>query len=166
MKIKQVILIGLLLPASLVFAYLNGRDGGSQPIAYNHNMHVQENDMECLDCHVYAEDGARASIPNVELCRDCHEEASTESEAEAALLSYVNDNRRIPWRQINVVPDYAYFSHRRHVKLGELDCVACHGEVGEMVKPVSEPFQEVTMDWCMDCHEARNVSNDCYACHR
>ncbi len=166
MKTKRIFLIGILMLASLAIAFVNADKRNIQPIAYNHNKHVEENDMECLDCHVYAEENAQASIPNIEDCIVCHEEAVTESESESTLLSYIQENKVIPWRQVYVVPDYAYFSHRRHVKLGELDCTICHGDVGRFAEPISEPFVEPVMDWCMDCHEEKNVSNDCYACHR
>ena len=166
--LKEIILFGLLAGVVLLVAgFINSDDSSSmQPIAYNHFKHVEENGMECLDCHQFAEENARASIPNTESCADCHEEAITESEAEANLLSFINDKRRIEWRQIYLVPDYAYFSHRRHVKLGKLECIVCHGDVGKMTEPITQQFVEPTMEWCMDCHEMNNVSNDCYACHR
>lgn len=119
-----------------------------------------------MDCHKYAEENSRASIPNIETCRDCHDEVVSGSEEEAKLLSFVKENRRIPWRQIYAVPDYAYFSHRRHVKLGQLECSTCHGEVQNFTSPISKPLKMVTMEWCMECHRRNQVSNDCYACHR
>ncbi|MFQ5705978.1 MAG: cytochrome c3 family protein [bacterium] len=137
-----------------------------QPIAYNHNKHVEEAGMECLDCHKYAEENARASIPNIEVCQDCHDEALSDSEAEKTLVAYIKNKKRIPWQQNYFVPDYAYFSHRRHVKLGKLDCAVCHGDVAKLTRPISQPFVKMKMDWCRDCHEQRKVSNDCYACHR
>ncbi|MFQ5865193.1 MAG: cytochrome c3 family protein [bacterium] len=137
-----------------------------QPVAYNHYIHVEENGMECLECHQYAEVNARASIPNIEVCRDCHEEAISESEAELTLLNYISENKKIPWRQIYFVPDHAYFSHRRHVKLAQLECAVCHGEVGKLTKPVTKPYVEIKMAWCIDCHDKNKVTSDCYACHR
>ncbi len=165
---KKIISIVFFLLSATIVAGFMGSDKGQivQPIAYNHSKHVEENDMECLDCHQYAEENARASIPNIEMCFDCHEEAITESEEELTLLSFITENKRIPWRQVHIVPDYAYFSHRRHVKLGKLDCTVCHGDVGKVATPITKPFVEMTMNWCMDCHEEKGVSNDCYACHR
>jgi hypothetical protein len=165
---KYLILLGLLAVFAIWAVSFIGRSGKEmlQPIAYDHQKHVEENGMECLDCHQYAEEHARASIPNVEFCRDCHEEAISESENELVLLSFVTENRQIPWQQVYKVPDHAFFSHRRHVKLGELECVACHGDVAKLSASVSVPYVEVTMEWCLDCHETRGVSNDCAVCHR
>jgi hypothetical protein len=153
---------------AIVIASLIGakHDGPSQPLAYNHQIHTEEAGAECLDCHQYAEVHSRASIPNIEVCRDCHDEATGESEAELTLVNYLNENRRLPWVQVHTVPDHVYFSHRRHVKIGELGCETCHGDVGKLTAPFSKPHVEITMEWCMDCHEANGVSNDCYACHR
>jgi hypothetical protein len=144
----------------------NRNSSPKQPIAYNHYKHVEEGGAECVDCHKYVEVNARASIPNIEVCRDCHEEATSGSDEEAALINFITENKKIPWRQIYTVPDYAYFSHRRHVNLGKLECTICHGEVGKLTTPVIKPYVEMTMEWCMSCHEERGVSNDCYACHR
>ncbi len=142
------------------------QNDSKQPIAYNHYLHVEEGGAECLDCHKYAEELARASIPNIENCHECHEEAVSESAAEKTLLAFITSDKMIPWRQIYSIPDHAYFSHRRHVKLGKLECSTCHGDVGNFTVPVSRPFAELTMDWCRDCHEEKDVSNDCYSCHR
>jgi hypothetical protein len=102
----------------------------------------------------------------IEVCRDCHDEVTGESEAELILVNYLNENRRLPWVQVYTVPDHVYFSHRRHVKLGELACDICHGEVAKLTTPFTEPHVKITMEWCINCHEASGVSNDCYACHR
>ncbi len=137
-----------------------------QPIVYSHYTHVEEGGAECLDCHQYAETQSAASIPNIKVCIDCHDEAISESEDEATLLMYISENKKIPWRQVYSVPDYVFFSHRRHVKLGQMECAVCHGDVGSLAVPVAEQYERITMEWCMDCHETSNVSNDCYACHR
>jgi len=164
---RILLLCFCVLLATVVACSTTGNSGEvSQPIAYDHNKHVEQNEMECLDCHQNAEDHARASIPNIDICRDCHEEAITESDQEAILVNYITENKKIPWRQVYSVRDYAYFSHQRHVKLGELECTTCHGDVGTFTTPITKPHVVITMNWCLDCHEEREVTNDCYACHR
>ena len=37
-----------------------------QPIAFNHNIHVEELGFECTDCHLYALTSVRATIPNLD----------------------------------------------------------------------------------------------------
>ena len=138
-----------------------------QPIQYNHLLHVQENDMECIECHQYAESRARATIPNIEVCEDCHsDEPMTESAEEAKLIEYVTEGRRIPWIKVYRVPAHVYFSHRRHTALGQIDCVICHGSAEELTTPFDKPLVPVSMNRCMECHERNGVDNDCTRCHR
>lgn len=139
----------------------------NQPIQYNHKLHVQDNEMECVECHQYAESHARATIPNIEVCGDCHsDEPMTDSVEEAKLIEYVSDGRKIPWTKVYRVPSHVYFSHRRHTTLGQVDCATCHGSVEDMTTPFSRPSVRMSMDWCMKCHETNGVDNDCTRCHR
>lgn len=137
-----------------------------QPLAFNHQLHVEESGMDCTDCHLYAESGARATIPNVTVCADCHSEVLTESEVEARLVEYVEAEQLIPWRKVYWVPAHVVFSHRRHTAVAGLECEACHGPIAAAVEPVSRPFQPISMDGCMECHYEQGASNDCIACHR
>jgi hypothetical protein len=136
-----------------------------QPLPFNHNLHIEQVELECSECHTRAEQSARATLPDIEICQDCHLEAMTETELEANLLTYTNENRAIPWQRIYQVPDHVYFSHRRHVALGKLDCEKCHGNVRQLTEPADKPIINPTMNWCMDCHEESRVSNDCLGCH-
>ncbi len=50
---------------------------------------------------------------------------------------------------------------------GGLDCSDCHGDMTTLDDPVSRSQIEwLTMKACMDCHEERQVSNDCLVCHK
>ena len=137
----------------------------SQPISFNHRLHVEDLGSDCTDCHLYAETGVRATIPNVEVCADCHEEAQTESAEEAKLVEYIQAGEPIPWVKVTTVPDHVYFSHRRHAAIAEIACETCHGAVGQRTEPVVRPAVDMTMDHCMTCHEEFGASNDCIWCH-
>lgn len=141
-------------------------DDGNQPIAYNHRVHIEDGGMECQDCHVRVEDFERASIPNIEICSDCHDDPEDENPKIRQVAQYVVNGRKIPWKQVHVVRDYALFSHRRHVKLAQIECQVCHGPVETMNTPFEKPFIEITMAWCLECHEKSAAATDCYACHR
>ena len=123
--------------------------------------------MECTDCHLYVETHARATIPNIEVCEDCHsEEPTTDSVEEQKLIDYVTRGEKIPWTKIYRVPSHVYFSHRRHTALGGISCITCHGNIEEMTVPPDEQFVSVSMNWCIDCHEKNQVDNECTRCHR
>lgn len=137
-----------------------------QPLAFNHQIHVGEQDLECSFCHRQVEEHPRASLPTVRTCRNCHRKPITETPEEDALLAFTTENRDIPWKAIYRVPDHVYFSHRRHVALGNISCETCHGPVPSLAQPPSRPLVPVTMESCMNCHEKRRVTNDCLSCHR
>lgn len=137
-----------------------------QPIAFNHLLHIEDVGLECVDCHLYAESGVRATIPNIELCADCHEEAQGDSAEELRVIEYVEDQSQIPWRKIYWLPSHVYFSHRRHTVAGGIECETCHGQIGSRSEPVVRVLRDLSMGACIECHDATNTSNDCLLCHR
>lgn len=159
------ILVAVVLGAAAVTVAYVERSTIEQPIAFNHHLHVEEQGMDCTDCHLYADSGVRATIPNIEVC-SCHGEAMTKSPEEARLVQYIASGERIPWQKVYRVPAHVYFSHRRHTAIAGIDCETCHGVMREQVQPVTHPAVRITMERCMDCHEQRRVSNDCLLCHR
>jgi len=152
----------------VLFFSLSGSDFPelSQPLPYSHKTHVEELEIACEDCHANTRTHERALIPNIDTCSVCHVDTEAEDPGSRAVAEYVEREQRIPWRQVHGIPDYAYFSHRRHVALAGIDCPTCHGPVREMESPFAQPFLRMDMDWCVSCHEERSVSNDCYNCHR
>jgi len=137
-----------------------------QPIKYSHKIHIEDAELECTDCHIYVETNAVATIPNIEICANCHsDEPLGDSPEEVKLLKYISANKRIPWVQIYNVPDHVYFSHRRHVKIGELNCTSCHGNVAELEEPTTHQLVKISMNNCVDCHRESDVVRDCIGCH-
>lgn len=135
-----------------------------QPIAFNHKIH-EENGLECLDCHPYYKGHESSGKPRLETCSNCHEERLGESKEEKKLIEYIKSGNEIEWHRLYRVPEDVYFSHRRHVVLGNIECNTCHGNIGESSKPPSRPLK-ITMKKCMKCHEEKKADNDCMACHR
>lgn len=122
--------------------------------------------MECYDCHLMVETHRRATIPNIDVCSECHDYIDTDIEEAQKVADYIAEGKQIPWIQVHRVVDYAYFSHQRHVTLGEIDCSTCHGNVQEREIPFTETYAEMTMDWCKNCHEENLITIDCNSCHR
>ncbi len=158
LPVAIVIMIGSMIASS---------PGGSitQPIEYNHKIHILEAGLDCIDCHQHYNTLARAGIPFLEVCADCHEEANGESAAEAKVVEHVQQGIPIAWEHVNDLPKHVYFSHLRHVRIGKLECARCHGTVDDLETPMKKPFKTLSMKWCMNCHEENSVSNDCLACH-
>ena len=159
-------LVAFLFFLAIVLVSFSTQVEVTQPIAYNHNIHIEQEGLECADCHVNAKEKKIATIPTLEICLDCHDvEPLSDSPEEAKLGQYIETEEEIPWEQVNAVPDHVYFSHRRHVSIGELECSNCHGDITAQTIPATAPFVPITMEWCMDCHKEHGVTNDCLACH-
>jgi hypothetical protein len=144
-----------------------------QPIAFEHKVHVADEEIPCTDCHLGAEEYDHATIPLAEVCRDCHEDPIGESPAEATLVAMLAEDQPIPWKRVHRLADHVHFSHRRHVLAGRILCETCHGEVAEREAPFSRPHisfnEELGMERCIACHlESGNprASIDCALCHR
>lgn len=162
--------ISVLCGSIAALGYIRGDWSVVQPIAFSHQAHVRKHQIKCVQCHVGAESAARATIPNIEVCGQiCHRAnmpALTNSRAEIELRKYLEAGKRIPWQKVYRVDSHVYFSHAMHTSLAQLSCETCHGNVGDMTKPVQEQTKAITMDNCMECHEQHRVSNDCNSCHR
>lgn len=165
--IKFAALLFFALIIAALFFLVNGNTGAVlQPIPFDHHLHVVDQELECTLCHHRVMEHERAALPGIETCRECHEEKMTETETEKKLLGFISENREIPWQRIYRVPDHVFFSHRRHTVSGKIGCETCHGDVKALKEPPGYPLVPTSMDYCMDCHEERNVTNDCLSCHR
>ncbi len=168
LRSKRVILVLLLLISGSAYAYWRGSrvTGVSQPIAFNHRLHVKDAEIGCSDCHPYYEHGSRSGLPNGEVCATCHSQALSDSTEEAKLVARLADDKVLAFRKLFYLPTHVFYSHRRHVVLGKLDCSRCHGGIADTEYPPARPLIEISMRFCMDCHEQAKVTNDCKSCHR
>jgi len=162
-----------------------------QPIDYNHAVHLGLVDDSCNSCHYFREDGSFSGIPKLENCAACHEEAQGESKAELELVEkYVKPGREIPWLVYSKQPDCVFFSHASHVKRDGLECITCHGNIGNTTKTriyeenritgvsrdiwgsniagiKTNSWDRMKMDDCADCHEKMVGKKDaCFVCHK
>jgi c(7)-type cytochrome triheme protein len=120
--------------------------------------------LNCNFCHRYVEEYRTAGIPNIEICRACHATDAISKRPEALrVVEYVKAEKRIPWVRIYELPAFVVFPHWVHIQ-NKIDCSTCHGETGTSEIPV-KMVDRNNMPWCVNCHEKRNASTDCYACH-
>jgi len=136
-----------------------------QPIAFPHNIHARDNQIDCQFCHFSAERSPSAGIPPVSTCMGCHQFVSgTENPEQVELLrGFSSRGEAIPWNRIYKVPDHVQFPHMRHVSAG-LECQECHGPVEE-TGVLEEVAQPLTMGWCLNCHIEQGAVRDCTVCH-
>jgi menaquinone reductase, multiheme cytochrome c subunit len=104
----------------------------SQPIDFNHVLHNEMVEEGCQSCHFFREDGTFAGVPKTEQCIECHEDVQGESpDEEKFVAEYVVKEREVPWLIYSKQPDCVFFSHTAHVIKAKMDCVTCHGHIGE-----------------------------------
>jgi len=138
----------------------------AQPVQFNHRLHVVDMDLDCPTCHQYVLRERKATLPTRDVCLECHEEQQGESAEEAKLVNLLSSGEELNWQRVYVLPEHVYFSHRRHVTLGQIGCQDCHGDMRELTAPPTRPAVNIIdMDHCMECHEERQARTDCLDCH-
>jgi len=173
------------LVASLVFGWVIYPNllysKKSQPIDFNHALHMEEVDNGCESCHFFRKDGTFSGAPTLQQCIECHEEPMGETTKELKFVEeYVSKQREVPWLIYSKQPDCVFFSHAAHVLAGKMDCVSCHGHIGESesLKPYQvnritgysrdiwganiggfkkNSWDRMKMDDCSECHVRENV---------
>jgi hypothetical protein len=141
----------------------------AHPIAFSHKIHAGDNAINCQYCHSGVEKSKTAGIPTVNVCMNCHKGISkgpTTGTTEIAKIyeaagfdpakgEYTKPQKPIVWTKVHSLPDFVFFSHQQHVKVGKQDCANCHGEVKEMT--TVQQVKPLTMGWCIDCHRKTEV---------
>ncbi|MCJ8211596.1 c-type cytochrome [Mucilaginibacter sp. RS28] len=139
----------------------------AQPIKYSHELHAGVMKINCQYCHVAAYKGKNASIPSLNICMNCHKVVKTESPEIHKIydaLGYDPQTQKydstkakpIQWVRIHNLPDFAYFNHAQHVRVGGIECQRCHGPIQTM-KEVYQ-YSPLTMKWCIQCHKRTGVN--------
>jgi hypothetical protein len=164
------LLFGWVVFPKLLYSHKN------QPIDFNHAQHMKEVDNGCQSCHFFRKDGSFSGETKLAQCIQCHEDVLGVSENEKKFVeNYVIKNREVPWLVYSRQPDCVFFSHAAHVKGAKMDCITCHGDIGnsESLKTYEEnrisgysrdiwgnniagikrnPWDRMKMDDCAECH--------------
>jgi menaquinone reductase, multiheme cytochrome c subunit len=148
----------------------------SQPFSFDHKLHVEQVEEGCDSCHYFRDDGSFSGIPKLESCVECHEEVMGETEDEEIFVTqYVQTGIEVPWLVYSKQPDCVFFSHVAHVKKGKMDCVSCHGHIGESTR--SRVYEENRITGYSRDIWGKNIAgfktnswdrmkmDDCAACH-
>lgn len=181
MKSKLVIIGVILAICGLVLAVVKqGRRANyninykpKQPISFSHKTHAGDNQIACLYCHYAAEKGRHAGIPPTELCMNCHSQIKKDSSEIAKITDSLKSGKPIEWTKVNHYPDFAYFNHSQHVRVGNISCQECHGAIETM--PRVKQVKTLEMGWCLECHREKGIAppndhkskagGDCARCH-
>jgi cytochrome c551/c552 len=152
-----------------------------QPIFFAHKVHAGTNQISCLYCHGNAWDSKHATVPSLNVCMNCHAaineykgeplyredgkpvDGTAEIQAlykhtgyDPATGKYSGKTSPVEWVKIHNLPDYVFFSHAQHVRVGQVQCQTCHGPVQDMYE--MKQFAELSMSWCVNCHRTTKVN--------
>ena len=179
------ILAYLLVPAALAEKYAvtppTGTHAGEnvvQPIEFPHNVHVKDNEINCMYCHTYARRSKVAGIPPTSKCMGCHKLIATDKDRIKTLTKYWQDKKSPPWKKVHDLPDFVHFTHEKHLKTLVFDrdfpvenvkevCAFCHGDVENMT--VAKKVKPLNMGFCVGCHidnQDLGAPGDCWKCHK
>jgi cytochrome c7-like protein len=148
---------------SAVDDFFNRRREPVQPVAFTHKVHLSKG-MQCTDCHVGVDKGPDARIPSVSFCMTCHQVIATTNPEIVKLAAYQKRGEDIPWQRVyDYSPtQHVKFNHAPHIR-AEVDCATCHGDMRQ--RTVAVRTVNMTMGFCLDCHNQKKVSVDCITCH-
>lgn len=163
-KILFSIYLALVVGAVVVYWSRVGEPNIKQPIQFDHLKHKELAD--CETCHKYIKEQPFAGLPVKEDCAVCHEAPITDSPEEEKLLDYIEKKKDIPWARLYKQPPYVYFSHKRHVAMGGVECKLCHGNIADQESPPKKPLVTIRMNDCLACHKRANIKTDCITCHQ
>ena len=122
-----------------------------QPVPYSHKLHVGNLGMDCRYCHTGVEVSPVAMVPPTQTCMNCHTSIKPDSPKLAPIRESWEKGTPMRWVRVHKVPDYAYFDHSAHLRVG-VGCESCHGNIAEMEEV--ELAKPLSMGWCLDCHRA------------
>src|SRR5688572_6759114 len=98
--------------------FVGYRPEPQQPIAFPPNIHVQDVELACLDCHITAAQGPRASIPDIRTCWGCQATTATDRPEIQKMKGYYDNGHDIPWQRVWgwVEESHVRFNHAPHIR--------------------------------------------------
>lgn len=182
-RVGLVVLAMLALPSFVVFVTIlaptlilnQPRVSPPQPIAFDHQVHVERAGISCTFCHRTTDKGMTAGYPEVQQCMFCHQvisqstlgaqglEAIRATDEIAKVREAWARQEAINWVRVHRMPDHVRFVHEAHIQAG-VDCAVCHGDVGKMSTAVQ--VRQLGMGDCLTCHRQNNAPTECAICHK
>lgn len=145
--------------------FFNSRPGSvQQPFEFPHVIHIKQN-INCTDyCHTGAMTGPVAVIPQINTCMTCHDAIATDRPRIMQLAAMRDKGQDLAWNRVfNYYPEsHVRFNHAPHIR-ASVECTTCHGNIGEQT--VAQRNVDMTMGYCVNCHNERKAPVDCLTCH-
>ncbi len=144
--------------------FLGRRPEPVQPIEFPHNIHVGKQ-IACTEyCHESVSTGPVAGLPSVRTCMTCHNTTATDRPRIIQITAMREKGLDLVWQRVYGYPasSHVKFNHAPHIR-AEVSCETCHGDVGKGTVATLE--KDLTMGFCVNCHNEKKAPTDCLACH-
>jgi hypothetical protein len=135
-----------------------------QPFQFPHNIHAGQN-IACTEyCHESVTQGPVAGLPSVRTCMSCHRTVATNRPRIRQITEMREQGRDFAWNRVfdYPAPSHVRFNHAPHIR-AEVECTTCHGNIG--AQQTAQRNVNMTMGFCVNCHQERKASLDCLTCH-
>lgn len=135
-----------------------------QPFEFPHNIHAGQS-IPCAEyCHESVSQGPAAGLPSVRTCMSCHRTVATNRPRIIRITRMFEEGRDFAWNRVFGYPatSHVRFDHAPHIR-AEVECSTCHGNIGG--QRVAQRNVEMTMGFCVNCHQQRSAPLDCLTCH-
>lgn len=135
-----------------------------QPIEFPHDIHAGKQ-ISCTEyCHETVTTGPVAGLPSVRTCMICHNTIATDTPRIQRITAMREQGRDLVWQRVYGYTDQAHvkFNHAPHIR-ADVDCATCHGNIG--AGTVATRTVDLSMGFCVNCHNENKASIDCLTCH-
>ena len=94
----------------------------------------------------------------------CHNSIATDRPLIQRITEMQKKGIDLAWQRVFDYPaeSHVKFNHAPHIR-AKVECATCHGNIAEQT--VAQRNVELTMGFCVNCHNERKASIDCLACH-
>lgn len=144
--------------------FFDRRPDPVQPIEFPHFTHVGRK-IGCTEyCHETAATGPVAGLPSVRTCMICHNTIATNRPRIQQITAMREKGLDLVWQRVYGYTTQAHvkFNHAPHVR-ANFGCAMCHGNIGEGT--VATRNVDLTMGFCVNCHNEKKAPTDCLTCH-
>lgn len=144
--------------------FFDRRPEPEQPFDFPHNIHAGKQ-IACTEyCHEAVSTGPEAGLPSVRQCLACHMTVATNRPRIREITAMRERGEDFVWQRVYGYQPSAHvrFNHAPHIRRG-VECTTCHGNIGGGT--VARRNVDLTMGFCVNCHNENKAPVDCLTCH-
>jgi hypothetical protein len=144
--------------------FFGRRPEPAQPFDFPHDIHAGKQ-IACTEyCHEAVSTGPEAGLPSVRQCLACHMTVATDRPRIQQITAMRERGDDFAWARVYGYPAAAHvkFNHAPHIR-AEVQCATCHGDIAGGT--VAKRNVDLTMGFCVNCHNEKKASIDCLTCH-